>query len=191
VHKVFSPYSNYQKYLQLGDGRNILLRSMISLDCDLLADLLQEASRKAVRFIKFNRKDLEGLTHPGEQLDYRTILPLVAVDLEAHRFIASANLHLGQDAASLAGEISLYVSEPFHGLGLHSLLVDEIIGLAEKNNLRWLKAEVVGACPKTRETLLAKGFEARTMMQDFYLSNNGAVHDVVVMMRPVGGAGSA
>lgn len=175
---------NYPKCLQLGDGRGILLRLLNSVDGDQLRALVQEASLKAPRFVKFNRKDLQGLTHPGEHLDYRTILPLVAVDLEEHRFIASANLHLGQDA-SLAGEISLYVSEPFHGLGLHSLLVDEIIRLAENHNLRWLKAEVIGACPKTRETLLAKGFEAKSVMQDFYLNSTGAVHDVVMMLRPV------
>jgi L-amino acid N-acyltransferase YncA len=186
-HPVISPYSNYQKYLQLGDGRGILLRFLNSLDCDLLADLVQEASRKAIRFIKFNRKDVYGLTHPGDQVSYRDILPLVAVDLEEHRFIASANLHLGQDAASLAGEISLYVSEPFHGLGLYSLLVDELIRLAERHDLRWLRAEVLGTCQKTRETLLAKGFESRTVMKDLYLNRTGAVHDVVLMVRPVTG----
>jgi L-amino acid N-acyltransferase YncA len=168
----------------LGNGRGILLRFLNSLDCDQLATLLQEASRSPLRFIKFNRQDLQGLTHPGDRPDYRAILPLVAVDLEEHRFIASANLHLGQDAARLAGEISLYVSESFHELGLHSLLVDELIRLAEKNNVRWLRAEVLGACPKTREILTAKGFEARTVLKDFYLSSNDVVHDVVLMMRP-------
>jgi hypothetical protein len=105
---VILPYSNYQKYLQLGDGRGILLRFLNDQDRDQLNALVQEASRRSVRFIKFNRQDLQGLTHPGSRLDYRAILPLVAVDLEEHRFIASANLHLGQDAARLAGEISLY-----------------------------------------------------------------------------------
>jgi GNAT superfamily N-acetyltransferase len=185
VHKVLSPYSNYPKYLQLGDGRGILLRFLNSLDCDLLADLLQEASRQATRFIKFNPKDLKGLTQPPDRLDYRAILPLAAVDLEEHRFIASANLHLTPDPAGVAGEISLYVSEPFHGLGLHALLVDELISLAKPKDLLWLKAEVIGACRKTRETLLAKGFAPRTVLKDFYLNSGGVIHDVVVMMRTV------
>jgi hypothetical protein len=79
------------------------------------------------------------------------------------------------------------VSEPFHGLGLHSLLVGELIGLAEQNNLQWLKAEVIGACQETRETLLAKGFAAKTVLKEFYFNTTGVLHDVVVMMHPVSG----
>jgi GNAT superfamily N-acetyltransferase len=187
VHVVNLFRAIYPKYLQLGDGRGILLRLLNQLDGDRLIALLLEASRKTLRFIKFNRKDLQPLTHCLDQLDYQAILPLVAVDLEEHRFIASANLHLGQDASRLAGEISLYVAEPFQGLGLHSLLVDEIIRLAENRNLGWLKAEVLGTCRRTREILTAKGFETKTVMQDFFLNHTGAIHDVVVMVLPVSG----
>jgi L-amino acid N-acyltransferase YncA len=110
---------------------------------------------------------------------------LVAVDLDGNRLIADATLHRGKHAAKHIGEVRIFVSRPFRNLGLGSLMLDELVNLALKENLQWLKAEIIADHKKVIKAFRAKGFSLQATLDDYFLRKDGITHDVVLMLRSV------
>jgi len=64
-------------------------------------------------------------------------------------------------------------------------MLEEIIGLALKENLHWLKAEVLADHKKVIKAFRTKGFEQKAILDDYFIRKDGVTHDVVLMMRSV------
>lgn len=79
----------------------------------------------------------------------------------------------------------IFVSRPFRNLGLGSMMLDELINLALKENLQWLKAEIIADHKKVIKSFRYKGFEIRATLDDYFLRKDGVTHDVVLMLRSV------
>ena len=109
----------------------------------------------------------------------------MAVDLESNRLIADATLHRGKHAAKHIGEVRIFVSRGFRNLGLGSVMLEELIDLAHKENLQLLKAEVLADHKKVIKAFRAKGFEIKATLDDYFIRKDKVTHDVVLMMRPV------
>jgi len=67
----------------------------------------------------------------------------------------------------------LFIAKPIRGLGLRSRMVDELVLLADRENLNWLKAEVVTNHGQMIKALRNKGFEMRAALEDFFMSKDG------------------
>jgi RimJ/RimL family protein N-acetyltransferase len=65
------------------------------------------------------------------------------------------------------------------------MMLEELIALALKYNLQWLKAEVLADHKKVIKAFRAKGFEIRATLDDYFIRKDGVTHDVVLMLRPV------
>jgi L-amino acid N-acyltransferase YncA len=105
--------------------------------------------------------------------------------MEDNRLIADATLHRGKHAAKHIGEVRIFVSRPFRNLGLGSLMLEELISLAKKENLYWLRAEIIADHKKVVKAFRSKGFEARATLEDYFIRKDGVTHDIVLMLRPV------
>lgn len=107
------------KFVSLADGRQVLLRSLFRHDREGLLQMLNGVPEDEVRFLQ----------PPGQEprqeqawlagLDYREVVPLVAVDLAAHRFAGIALLT--RDRLGAGGRVHLFAVEPFRRLGLPGL----------------------------------------------------------------------
>ena len=150
-----------------------------------MIQLFQEAPDEDTRFLKQDVKDQKLVNSWMDNLDYRKVLPLVAVDLENNRIVADATLHRGKHAAKHIGEIRIFVSRSHRGLGLGSLMLEEMINLAFKENLQWLKAEIIADHKKVIKAFRAHGFDQKGLLDDYFIRKDGVTHDVVLMMRPV------
>ena len=64
-------------------------------------------------------------------------------------------------------------------------MLEELINLAFKEGLMWLKAEIIAEHKKVIKAFQAKKFEIRTMLEDYFIRKDGVTHDVVLMLRPV------
>lgn len=178
-------YVAYRKFVTLRNGKRVMFRFLNEQDREGLSQLFQEAPEEDVRFLKQNVKDLKIVNYWIDNLNYRKVLPLVAVELEGNRLIADATLHHGKHAAKHIGEIRIFVSRSFRGLGLGSIMLEELLSLALQENLKWLKAEVLADHKKVIKAFRTKGFEIKCTLDEYFLRKDGVTHDVVLMMRPV------
>ncbi|MHB8069853.1 MAG: GNAT family N-acetyltransferase [Desulfobaccales bacterium] len=178
-------YVSYRKFITLKNGKRVMFRFLNDHDREGLFQLFQEAPDEDTRFLKQNVKDPKIINYWINNIDYRQVLPLVAVDMESNRLIADATLHRGKHSSKHIGEVRIFVSRSFRNLGLGSMMLEEIIGLALKENLQWLKAEVLADHKKVIKAFRAKGFETRATLDDYFIRKDGVTHDVVLMMRPV------
>lgn len=178
-------YVAYRKFVTLKNGKRVMLRFLNEQDRESLIRMFQEAPEEDTRFLKQDVKDLKLVNYWIDHINYRKVLPLVAVDLENNQLVADATLHRGKHSAKHIGEIRIFVSRPFRNLGLGSTMLEELIHLAMKEGLQWLKAEIIADHKKVIKAFRDKGFEIRATLEDYFIRKDGMTHDVVLMMRPV------
>jgi L-amino acid N-acyltransferase YncA len=178
---------SYPRLATLPLGPRFLLRFLNQGDGEFFVRLAQESSEGDLCFLKQDFHDPKVVNRWFENLRQRRVLSLAAVDLQGHRFAACANLHLGRDSARHVGEVRLFVSQPFRGLGLGSLLLQELLDLALDEDLQWLQAEVLAARPAALDFFQAHGFAVNSMLKDNFLDRDGVAHDVALLRRPVTG----
>ena len=177
---------SYRKLATLNNGKRVLFRLPSGSDWENLLKLFQEAPVEDTRFLKENLKDPKQITDWQENSRRRGDIPLMAEDPERKRPIAAAHLNRGRDANKHVGDIKhIFVARPFQDQGLGSLMLEELLNLAAMEKLRWLKTEVIVEHKKAVRAFLSKGFEIRAILEDFFISEDGATYDVALMTRPV------
>ena len=177
-------YVAYRKFVTLKNGKRMMFRILNEQDREGLVQMFQEAPEEDIRFLKQNVKDPKMVNYWIDHIDYQRVLPLLAVDLESNRIVADATLHRGKHAAKHIGEIRIFVSRSHRGLGVGSLMLAELINLAVKENLQWLKAEIIADHKKVVKAFRAHGFEHKALLDEYFIRKDGVMHDVVLMMRP-------
>lgn len=178
-------YVAYRKFATLKNGKRVMFRFLNEQDRDGLIQMFQEAPEEDTRFLKQDVKDVKLINYWVDHLNYRKVLPLLAVDLEKNQIIADATLHRGKHAAKHIGEIRIFVCRAFRNLGLGSLMLEEILNLALQESLIWVKAEVLAEHKKVVKAFRAKGFEQKCILDDYFVRKDGVTHDIVLMMRSV------
>lgn len=180
-------YTTYRKFITLSDGQRIMFRVLNQQDNENLLNLFREAPEEDVRFLKQNVKDEKLVKSWTDNTDYQKVLPLVAVDLDGNRLVADATLHRGRHAAKHIGEIRIFVSRLFRNRGLGSLMLDELINIAKKENYQILKAEIIADNKRVLKAFRSKGFETKCILDDYFLRKDGMTHDVVLLTRSLTG----
>jgi L-amino acid N-acyltransferase YncA len=178
-------YLSYAKMVQLENQERVFMRFLNQGDRVGFADLVGEAGPDDLLFLKHDFQDRKTLDHWFDRLNYRQILPLVAVDLDRHRFAAVAMMLRQEHALKHIGEIRILVAAPYRDLGLGSLMLEDLIRLAWQDDLCWLAAEVPWEHPQMVSAFEARGFEIKARLEDYFRRQNGVTHDVVLMMRPM------
>jgi L-amino acid N-acyltransferase YncA len=178
-------YGAYRKFVTLQNGKRVMFRFLNPQDREELIRLFQDAPEEDIRFLKQDVRDTKLVNYWIDHLNYQKVLPLVAVNLEDNSLIADATLHRGKHAAKHLGEVRIFVSRPFRNLGLGSVLLEELINLAKKEGLHWLKAEIIADHKKVIKAFRSKGFETRATLEDYFMRKDGFTHDIAFMLRPV------
>ena len=178
-------YVAYRKFATLKNGKRVMFRFLNEQDREALIQMFLEAPEEDIRFLKQDVKDQKLVNYWIDHLNYRKVLPLLAVDLETNRVIADTTLHRGKHAAKHIGEIRIFVGRGFRNLGLGSLMLEEILTLAFQESLMWVKAEILADHKKVIKAFRAKGFEQKCLLDDYFVRKDGVTHDVVLMIRPV------
>ncbi|MGA8573043.1 MAG: N-acetyltransferase family protein [Desulfobaccales bacterium] len=178
-------YPAYRKFITLRSGKRMMLRFLNPGDREGLLQLFQGAPEEDVRFLKQDVKDPKVVNYWVDHIDYHHVLPLLAVDLETNRIAADASLHRGKHSSKHIGEIRIFVSRGHRNLGLGSLMLEELIELAFRENLQWLRAEIIADFKKVIKGFRTHGFEHKAVLDDYFIRMDGVTHDVVLLMRPV------
>lgn len=179
-------YCAFRKLCTLKNGKKILVRSLNGQDRESLVELFRNASPEDIEFCKEDLKNpqvVDRWLNPGNP---SKILTLVAVNLETNQIIATVTLYRGHQAALRVGEVQhIFVSKPFQGLGLGSLLLDELLELTSQDGIHWLKVEVPIEQKNLIKAFQARDFEIRATLEDYFISKDNVPYDVALMMRPL------
>jgi len=178
-------YVAYRKFVTLRNGKRVMFRFLNDQDRDSLIQLFLKAPEEDTRFLKQDVKDQKLINYWLDHINYRQVLPLVAVDLETNRIIADATLHRGKHAAKHIGEVRIFVPRSFRNLGLGSVMLEEVLNVAKQESLQWLKAEIMADHKKVIKAFRTKGFEQKAILDDYFIRKDGVTHDIVLMLRPV------
>jgi ribosomal protein S18 acetylase RimI-like enzyme len=178
------PIEAYCKFVTLSNGKEVIIRLLNGQDRSGLNKFFQQAPLEDVHFCKQDVKSpmvIEGWMSQGNG---HNTLTLVALDMPTNRVVASLNLSKGQQAAKNVGDIQqILIARPFQGLGLGSLILDELIKLAIKENLHWLKVEIVSEMKGIIKAFQSKGFKVKTILDDYFIDSKGTTFDVALMLR--------
>lgn len=85
------------------------------------------------------------------------------------------------------GNIRLLVSPDARGIGLGSILANEVFALAEETGLRKVVAQMAVEQRGAQAVFEKLGFKAEALMADYVMDAQGRTHDLIVMSYDVTG----
>lgn len=85
------------------------------------------------------------------------------------------------------GNIRLLVSTDARGIGLGSLLANEVFALAEDAGLQKVVAQMAADEPGAVAVFERLGFKAEALLADYVMDRDGRTHDLIVMSYDVTG----
>jgi ribosomal protein S18 acetylase RimI-like enzyme len=179
-------FEAYRKIVTLSNGKEVIIRLLNDQDRSGLIQFFQQTPLEDVQFCKQDVKSPTVVDAWMNQGNGHNPLTLLAFSIPTNRIVASLNLSKGQQAAKNVGDIQqILVARPFQGLGLGSLMLDALIELAVKDNLYWLKAEIVNEMKSIIKSFQSKDFKITTILDDYFVDSKGTTFDVALMLRPL------
>lgn len=177
-------YVGQEKLFTLKNGKRLKIGFLNEQKRDRLIEFFQQAPEEDIQFCKENIRDPKIVDCWLRPENCHNILTIVAEDLGSKQIVANINLYKGNQAARNIGEIQqMLIARPFQGLGLGSKILDELIDLAGKENLKWLKVEVVTELIHVIKAFTSRGFEIRATFGDYFIGHQEKAYDVALMMR--------
>ena len=177
---------SYRKMATLNMGKRVMIRFLNGQDRDKLINFFQQVPIADIEFCKHDVKNPKVVDHWLGLENFLNIMSLVASDIGTDQIVASLNLYIGQQAVQNVGDIhQIIVSRPYQGLGLGSLMLDELINIALKEKLHWLKVEIATELKNVLKAFKSKGFEIKAILEDYFRDHKGQTHDGALMMLPL------
>lgn len=174
-------FAIYRKFVNLNNGKRVLLRPLLPEDHKRLYDLFDEASEDDTKFLKDKVKNPEVVERWIANLDYNRVMPLVAYCDD--RLVGDVALYRGTKTIRHVGEIRIFLARDFRGVGLGSKMIQETCDLARKIDLAFLKAEVILDHVKVIKAFRRLGFDLRCTLDDYFLRKDGVTHDIALMVK--------
>jgi L-amino acid N-acyltransferase YncA len=125
-------------------------------------------------------RDSEVIASWVADLDYRKVLPLVAVVND--RIVGDATLHFRTGPARHLADVRIFLSKEFRRRGLGAAMLRALVDIARKCGLQQLIAEIVASQDKIIAAFEQLGFELRTTFPDYFMMPDGETHDMAVLI---------
>lgn len=174
---------NYRNVVTLKDGVRVLLRPVVKDDEEELINLFAPISNEDFRYLRDNVRDPAVIQGWCEALDYKRVLPLVA--LVNGRIVGEATLHFRDGPKRHVGELRIFMAKDFRRRGLGSKMLQTLIELARKQDLHTLVAEIVADQSKVIKAFQNLAFELCAVFEDYFMLPDGDTRDVAVLMLPL------
>lgn len=179
------PNRAYPRSVTLKD-QHITLRLMQASDRDAVLAFAQALPAKDLLFLPLD------ISHPKvvdgwvRSLDSDRTATVVAET--GGRLIGLGTLVRSETTwARHLGNIRLLVSPDARGIGLGSVLANEVFALAEEAGLRKIVAQMAAEQRGAQAVFEKLGFKAEALMADYVMDLQGRTHDLIVMSYDVTG----
>jgi GNAT superfamily N-acetyltransferase len=163
--------SHHESHLALKDGREVLLRPILTTDRDLIIDLFNRITPRSLyqRFLRNLDALPEDMLHHFTNINYETDFALVAVIQEDCRNAIVAVGRYAYDPHEDSTDLALAIRDDWQSLGLGKSLLTRIIAIAKEHGISHF-----GSMMDTKNTNMEKilrdlGYEVRYFLRNgFY-----------------------
>jgi len=118
-------------------------------------------------------------------LDYGSVMPVVALDEAGQDIVAVSSLHRKSGVSRHIGEVRIVVGPSHRKLGLGSSLIKEIVSIGTQQGLFFLRAKIIADNRLAIKAFRQLGFEYKCILEDFFMTRSGQTRDVVLMLKPL------
>lgn len=170
----------YRQVVTLSDGTRVLLRPLTAEDKNALIALFEPTSADDLRSMRNDVRNREMIGKWAENVDYKKVLPLLAV--VSDRIVGDATLHFRSGPSRHIADVRIFLTKEFRRRGLGSAMLRALIDAARKAGLQQVVAEIVADQAKVVSAFQQLGFELRATYPDYFMMPDGETHDVVVLI---------
>jgi L-amino acid N-acyltransferase YncA len=172
--------AKYRQVVTLADGTRALMRPLTPDDKNALVAMFEPIGPDDFKLMRNDVRDRELVTSWAENVDYKKVLPLVAVVND--RIVGDATLHFRSGPGRHIADVRIFLSKEFRRRGLGNAMLRAIIDVARKCGLQQLVAEIVADQVKVINAFKQLGFEMRATYPDYFMMPDGETHDVAVLI---------
>jgi L-amino acid N-acyltransferase YncA len=176
--------AKYRQIVTLADGTRVLFRPLVKEDRAALVALFEPISPDDYKLMRNDVRNQELVGAWAENVDYKRVLPLVAVVND--RIVGDATLHFRGGPGRHIADVRVFLSKEFRRRGLGTVMLRAALDVARKCGLQQLVAEVVADQVKVISAFKQLGFEHRATYPDYFMMPDGETHDVVVLILALG-----
>lgn len=169
---------------KLKDGTVVLLRPMLKTDRKGMGDFFNRLTPSVLQYVRNDVTDPKVLDKWFDQLNYDRVLPLLAVKND--KIVANASLHrVSYGWRKHLGTIRIVVDPEFHGKGLGTLMINELVDLAMEFGLEKLMVEFPLKAHGALTMFKKSGFSPRAVIEGLMRGRHGEDLDIVIMVMDV------
>jgi RimJ/RimL family protein N-acetyltransferase len=174
----------YPREIRLRDGAVLTLRPMVREDADRLWDFFQRIPLEDKMYFREDVGRKEIVERWAENLDYGSILPILAHVGES--VVGDATLHRDRTGwKQRIGTVRIQIAPEFRNRGLGTAMIREMRHLGEKSALRYLMAEALEEQQAAIRAFEKMGFDRVGVYEHFVNDQKGRLHNLVVLLYPM------
>ncbi len=177
---MLNQIGKYRQIVTLADGTRVLLRPLLPEDKQALVALFEPLGQEDIKWMRSDIRSPELVSSWVDHLDYKKVLPLVAIVND--RIVGDATLHFRPGPARHIADVRIFLSREFRRRGLGAAMLRALIDVARKCGLQQLVAEIVASQDKVISAFEQLGFELRATFPDYFMMADGETHDVAVLI---------
>ncbi len=170
----------YPKALKLRGGQQVTLRPLVEDDFDRLLAFFKSLPAEDRLFLKSDVTDREVVERWTKNIDYDSVLPVLAITGE--EIVANATLHLNRHGwLRKSGEIRCVVARPYQRSGLGTLLVRELVEHAANRGVERLTSQITTDQRGAIRMFERVGFKQEAVLHKHVVDVTGRWRDLVIM----------
>jgi L-amino acid N-acyltransferase YncA len=116
-------------------------------------------------------------------MDFRRVFPLLATSETSRHIVAASSLHYQEGVYRHIAELRIVVGLQYRKLGLGSALIKELIEVANRSGLHFMKAEIPVENKLAIRAFRQLGFELKCTLERYFMTRAGGTCDVAFMMK--------
>ncbi len=167
-------------HIVLRDGTPVTIRTMEVRDGPPVLDFFRALPEEDRLFLRDDVTSPEWLERFVHQIDYETMVPLVAEHED--RVVGNAALYrIPYGWSAHVGEIRVAVARPFQRQGLGTVLARELVKVAESRGIEKMVASVVDNQVGAKRAFEKLGFRPEAVLKGHVKDIHGTKRDLVLM----------
>jgi RimJ/RimL family protein N-acetyltransferase len=162
-------------------GKRLIIRPMVKEDEKALFDFFARLPDELLMFIRHNVRDPQIIKEWAENLNYDRVLPIVALD--GDKIVADVTLHrIPYGWKRHIGQVRIVVDPAYHGQGLATAILNELVELGAELGLEKLWAEVPLDSVAAVKAFRNAGFRCKAVVEGLVKDLKGNNIDILIMV---------
>ena len=172
--------ARYRHVKTLPDGRRLLLRPLTKEDRQGLVDLFARASKQDLEFFRDDAGDPTVVEKWVDNLDLKTVLPLVAIVDD--KIVGDATLHFRERYHRHLAWVRIFLDRSYRRQGIGTLMLRTLVEIAHRLGLQQLYTEIVTTQGRAIKAFQDLGFQHEVTLRDYFITSGGETLDMAVLV---------